>query len=237
MLNGISACFTDSDEQIGNRTRRGTDRRQPMAHRKADIPQRPWQRRHYEVKRTNPAAVLATHRDHRNIIARGITTNELGHDLRTHGIHRARHYRLTQVLEAGVKRDVLALNQAVSIEADERARRYGDGSCPASQSTGHPYRMIARYVEEGRRLIGEGTHRRRMACRRQVQPLKRWFEHRQEHRGHHVRLEVLYLLVKSSEHLGGITAEECVGAQCAAQPAHHVGGTKTAPDDISDHDA
>lgn len=59
VLNGIGACFTDGDEQVGNRPRRGTDRRQPAPHRNADIPQRPGQRRHYQVQRTDLAAVLA----------------------------------------------------------------------------------------------------------------------------------------------------------------------------------
>jgi hypothetical protein len=50
------------------------------------------------------------------------------------------------------------------------------------------------------------------------------------------RIEVLHLLVESVEHLGGITAEQGVGAQRTAPPAHRVGGTKTAPDHIADHD-
>jgi hypothetical protein len=115
VLNGIGACFTDGDKQVGNRLRRGTDRRQPAAHRNADIPQRPWQRRHYQVQRTDLAAVLAVHYAHSNIIARGITTNELRHDIRTAG---ARGLPLTQTLEAGV--DVSALDQSVGMEAEQR---------------------------------------------------------------------------------------------------------------------
>jgi hypothetical protein len=68
-------------------------------------------------------------------------------------------------------------------------------------------------------------------------PVERGLEHRQQHRGHHLRLEVRHLLVKPAEHLGGITAEESIGAQRAVQPAHYVDGTKAAPDHISDHDA
>jgi hypothetical protein len=52
-----------------------------------------------------------------------------------------------------------------------------------------------------------------------------------------VRIEVLHLLVESVEHLSGITAEKCVGAQRATQPAHHLRGGKAAPDHVVDHDA
>jgi len=39
------------------------------------------------------------------------------------------------------------------------------------------------------------------------------------------------------QHLRGIAAQQCVGAKHAAQPAHHVGGSKTVPDHVADPDA
>jgi hypothetical protein len=47
----------------------------------------------------------------------------------------------------------------------------------------------------------------------------------------------LYLLVESAQHLGGITAKQRIAAQHAAQPTHHISGTKAAPNHISDHNA
>ncbi len=85
--------------------------------------------------------------------------------------------------------------------------------------------MITGHVEKCRGLMGQRKQRRWMARRRQVQPLKRWLEYRQEHRGHPLGVEVLHLLVNSAEHLGGVTAKEGVGAQRIADPACHVGGT------------
>lgn len=49
VLHGIGTGFADSDEQVSDRPRRGADRRQPTAHRNADIPQRPRQRWHDQV--------------------------------------------------------------------------------------------------------------------------------------------------------------------------------------------
>jgi hypothetical protein len=37
VLDGVGGCFTDRDEQVGNRARGGADHWQPAAHFKADI--------------------------------------------------------------------------------------------------------------------------------------------------------------------------------------------------------
>ena len=49
VLHDIGTGFTDSDEQVSDRARRGVDRRQPVAHRNADIPQRQGQCRHDQI--------------------------------------------------------------------------------------------------------------------------------------------------------------------------------------------
>ncbi len=76
-----------------------------------------------------------------------------------------------------------------------------------------------------------------MTRRGQVETPERWLEHRQQHGGHRLGFEVLNLLIQPAEYLGWVTAEQRVGAQRVAQPAHDVGGHQTAAHHVADHNA
>jgi hypothetical protein len=177
--------------------------------------------------------------EQRDVVLGAVAADQVGHHVGAGGL-RGGHLRVegaAEPLQRVVEVLAAPLDEPVGEQAEQATLHQLDLDGVPIYARLNPQHQLGGEVDQLRARAGARYHRRQVPGGREPDDAGLRVEDGVDHGGGLAGLEVLDLSVQPLDHGGRVAELECVGAQRAAQPAHHGGGGQAVAHHVPDGEA